>query len=162
MINVRMGVGRHLHLPGVRSLTTAMEPEKELRIERPAIYVGLTAGRGRGVFAARAYAAGEEIEVCPVIVCGGAEATALLDRTELFNYYFAWGEGDEGCAIALGFGSLYNHSYRPNADHVRNFPEGTVTVTACRPIAAGEEITINYMGKTDCRDPVWFEMREKE
>jgi len=133
----------------------------EMRITRPEIYVGLTAGRGRGVFAARAYAPGERIEVCPVIVCGGAEAAALLDRTEFFNYYFAWGEGDEGCAIALGFGSLYNHSYSPNADHVRNFPEGSITVTACRPIGAGEEITINYMGATDCKDPVWFETREK-
>jgi SET domain-containing protein len=137
------------------------ENEVEMHIGRSEIYVGLTAGRGRGVFAARAYEPGEPIEVCPVIVCGAAEAAALLDRTELFNYYFAWGEGDEGCAIALGFGSLYNHSYQPNADHVRNFAARTITVTACRPIGAGEEITINYMGAVDCADPVWFETKEK-
>jgi hypothetical protein len=136
-----------------------MEPEKELCIERRRS----TSASPRGAAAAS----------LPHGICAGEGSRSAGDRLrrgergapgpdELFNYSFAWGEGHEGCAIALGFGSLYNHSYRPNADHVRNFPEGTVTVTACRPIAAGEEITINYMGKTDCRDPVWFEMREKE
>ncbi|MDK2975169.1 MAG: uncharacterized protein PWP08_1540 [Methanofollis sp.] len=161
---MRTKVWRHLHLPSMRSLIAAMKQENGagMRIVRPEVYVGPTRGCGRGVFAARAYAPGERIEVCPVIVCGEAEASALLDRTELHNYYFAWGEGDGGCAIALGFGSLYNHSYRPNADHVRNFQDGTIAITACRPIDTGEEITINYMGAIDCREPVWFETREKE
>ena len=34
----------------------------------------------------------------------------LLDETNLYNYYFTW--QDQAAAIALGYGSLYNHSPR--------------------------------------------------
>jgi SET domain-containing protein len=136
--------------------------DSEENIRPPRIVVGKTAGRGRGVFAARDFLPGEVIEVCPVIVSAGAGDEGRIDRTNFFNYYFGWGEGERACAIALGYGSLYNHSYHPNADHRRDFAAGTITVTAYRPIRAGEEITINYTGEIDCRDPVWFEVVEKE
>ena len=34
-----------------------------------------------------------------------------LKKTVLFYYCFSWGENYEHSAIALGYGSLYNHSY---------------------------------------------------
>lgn len=126
------------------------------------IYVGSTSNRGRGVFARRDLAAGELIEVCPVIVMGGADEQSLLDRTHLFDYYFAWGEHPELAAVALGCGSLYNHSYHANADHVCDVAGGEIRIYAHRAIREGEEITINYGGRPDCPDPVWFDVVEDE
>ena len=65
---------------------------------------------GLGVFATRAFAAGEVIERCPMVVVPAAECP-LLDETNLYNYYFTW--QDQAAAIALGYGSLYNHSPHP-------------------------------------------------
>ena len=121
------------------------------------IYVGRTSCHGRGVFARRDLSAGELIEVCPVIVLGGADEQGLLDRTHLYNYYFAWGECGDLAAVALGYGSLYNHSYHANAIHICDHLQGEIRISAHRPILRGEEITINYGGLPDCPDPVWFD-----
>jgi hypothetical protein len=118
------------------------------------VYVSSTNNRGRGVFARRDLVAGEVIEVCPVIVLGGVDEQELLDKTRLFDYYFAWGEL---AAVALGYGSLYNHSCHANADHVCDVLRGEIRIWAHRAIRRGEEITINYGGRPDCPDPVWFD-----
>lgn len=67
------------------------------------------------------------------------------------GYVFGWGEG--ATALALGYGSLYNHSYDPNATTVETDDE--LVITAVRDIAAGEEIFINYMGTAT--SGVWFD-----
>jgi SET domain-containing protein len=86
--------------------------------------------------------AGELIEVCPVLRVPAAEISAL-EATRLEEYWFRWGQ-DAG--VALGFGSLYNHSSEPNARYERDLERDVVTVTAVRAIAAGEEITFDYSG----------------
>ena len=76
-----------------------------------AVEVKRARGKGRGVFARRAIRKGEVFETCPVLV---VPAAAIEDYSTGFGpYVFEWGEGK--VALALGFGSLYNHSYRPNA-----------------------------------------------
>ena len=70
-----------------------------------AITIGSSAGRGRGVFAARRFEPGETIEVCPVIALSEADARTL-DGTGLYDYYFGWGEDGKAAAITLGYGSL--------------------------------------------------------
>ena len=109
-------------------------------------------GRGRGVFAARGFAPGETIEVCPVIALSEADARAL-DNTGLFDYYFGWGEQGRAAAIALGYGSLYNHSNEPNAMHRKCAAGGTLSIVATKPIAAGDEIWISY------QPGPWFEVK---
>jgi SET domain-containing protein len=47
-------------------------------------------------------------------------------------------------AIALGSGSLYNHSDDPNAAFTTHIARGEVVYRAVRPIAAGEQIVIDY------------------
>jgi len=141
--------------------------EKGARMDRAIypsdiVYVGSTEKRGRGVFARRDISVGELIEVCPVIAMDETDGQRLLDRTGLFNYYFAWGRHEESAAVALGYGSLYNHSYHANADHVRDVAGGEIRIYACRAIRGGEEITINYGGLPDCPDPVWFDVVEEE
>src|SRR5690242_8222411 len=72
-------------------------------------------GKGRGVFATAAIAAGTVIASAPVVVVPAAQC-ALLDRTILHDYYFDWDGGPDGAgsgAVALGVVSLCNHSRRP-------------------------------------------------
>jgi SET domain-containing protein len=57
--------------------------------------------------------------------------------------------------LALGYGSLYNHSYHPNARY-DDAAGPTKVFTALRDIAAGEEITVNYNGEPDDGSSVGF------
>ena len=106
-------------------------------------------GAGRGVFAECDIAAGEQIERCPMLIVDGAQAEALTLGAD--GYVFGW--GTESTALALGYGSLYNHSYAPNAETLETPDE--LVITALQPIARGEEILINYMGTA--QDGVWFD-----
>ena len=76
------------------------------------LYVAPSPLHGFGVFTDETFASGDPIEECPVLVIPSRQRE-LIDRTVFSGYYYEWGEG-EG-ALALGFGSLYNHSYRPTA-----------------------------------------------
>lgn len=125
-------------------------------LQQTDIYFAPSELHGKGVFAARTIAPGEVIEICPVIVFPQSQVE-FVRQTVLDNYYFDWGnEGDE-YAFALGYGSLYNHSYEPNADYDMDFEGETIDIVCLREIAPGEEITINYNGYPDDRSKVWFE-----
>lgn len=123
----------------------------------PALTVRASPGRGRGVHALRAFAAGECIERAPVIVLAARELDAIRS-TLLGRYYFEWGEDDESGALALGYGSLYNHSYTPNATYEFREELMAIDFLALREIGPGEEITINYNNLGEFADaPMPFE-----
>jgi SET domain-containing protein len=123
------------------------------------LIVKQSANRGRGVFAARRFRVDEVIEVCPVIALSSTEA-AKLDDTQLYNYYFGWGAENRGAAIALGFGSLYNHSYTPNAAYRKSEADSTISIIAVKPIAPEDEILIKYnFGDTENCGPLWFDVK---
>ena len=123
------------------------------------VTVGYSEGRGRGVFAARQFEPEETIEVCPVIVLSEADARKL-DNTGLYDYYFGWGKDGKGAAIALGYGSLYNHSFSPNAVHHKNQATRAISVVAVKAIAPGEEIFIRYItGAGEDPQQMWFEVK---
>jgi|ERR1041384_3718482 uncharacterized protein len=112
--------------------------------------------KGRGVFARAPIAAGSLIEAAPIIIVPPAQC-ALLDQTILHDYYFHWDgdpEGDGSGAVALGLVALCNHSRRPNARVRRNLAQETLDLLALSPIAAGDEVTIDY----NC--PLWFDPQE--
>lgn len=112
-------------------------------------------GKGRGVFAMQPIVAGACIEAAPVIAFAEDQWTTIAPSM-LYDYVFAWGENGAGGALVLGYGSLYNHDYAPNSYYVRRETDGYLDFIALRDIAIGEEITVNYNGKPDCQDPVWF------
>ncbi|HHV24204.1 MAG TPA: SET domain-containing protein-lysine N-methyltransferase [Methanosarcina sp.] len=114
-------------------------------------------GKGRGVFAQRNFKKGEVIESCPVIVLP-AEEIDTLELTQLYNYYFAWGPESKDAAIALGYGSLYNHSYTPNARYYKDFDNSLLKYVCIRDIQKNEEITINYNCDPEDKTPVWFDL----
>jgi SET domain-containing protein len=123
-----------------------------------AVKVSTSAGRvARGVVAAKTFRKGETIEVAPVIIVPRSQG-AVIRQTTIDNYAFEWGGGS--LAIALGHGSLYNHSYSPNAEYDQDTKNRSMRFTAVRPIRKGEQITINYNGSPDCRDPLWFPVED--
>lgn len=113
---------------------------------RPALYIRKVRGMGRGVFAGRPFRKGEVIEVCPVIrVPANAEGSV-----EGLEYYvFQWGEGGKELAVALGYGSLYNHSADANARFNPRTSKDDIVFRAERDIAEGEQIFIDYRWEDD-------------
>ncbi len=109
---------------------------------------------GLGVFARRAFSVDEVVECCPVIVCPEPEET-LLEQTNVRGLYFHWAE--DAVAIALGYGSLYNHAWSSNARYEPDFEASLIRFIAVRPIGAGDEVTINYTGDPDGRGDLWFD-----
>lgn len=121
--------------------STDISPPTSIRIGQTSL--------GRGVIAAADIAAGETIEVCPVLELGhdaGGDA--------LTNYVVKVADDDESAALMLGYGSLYNHSDEPNAEYT-HLADDAYAFGALRDIAAGEEITISY-------GDAWWETRELE
>ncbi|WP_047153436.1 SET domain-containing protein [Aneurinibacillus tyrosinisolvens] len=121
------------------------------------IYIKNTGKYGRGIYAARDIKIGELIEESPVFVSPKTERK-YLKKTVVFDYCFNWGENYEDTAIALGYGSLFNHSYNPNATFINNLANLTVDFYAIADIKEGEEITINYNGEPEDKSPLWFEV----
>lgn len=119
------------------------------------IYFAASSLGGRGVFTSAAIPEGTVLEICPVIVLPPEEVPAI-HGTRLHDYYFSWGWNDDQCAIALGFGSLYNHAYEPNARYLVDIDDETLEIIALRDIAPGEEITVSYNGDPGDKTPVWF------
>lgn len=118
-----------------------------------------TGTRGRGVFALVPIPAGALIETAAVIPVSRDEVGILQDCV-LAEYYFRWGEDGREGAIALGYGSLYNHSFKPNARYVKHYARLTIDFLAIRDIAAGEEIRTNYNGEPDDQRKLWFDASE--
>ena len=124
------------------------------------LYIAESPLGGRGVFTSTKIDQGELIEVSPVLVLHKGDRSHL-DNTALYNYYFIWGENDETCGIALGYGSLYNHSYSPNAEYEPDYQANQLSFYAFKNIDAGSEITVNYSGQPEGRLPLWFAVKEK-
>jgi SET domain-containing protein len=120
--------------------------------------IDTTKDRGRGVFADAFIPRGTVLEEAPVIVIPPSQLQAIKS-TLLFEYFFHWNvNGEDGCAICLGYGSIYNHSSAAaNAHYVRLYSESKIRFVAIRDIHVGEEILTNYNGDTECRRIVWFE-----
>jgi hypothetical protein len=79
-----------------------------------ALLVVKVPGKGRGVAAGRRFTRDELIERAPVVVLSAADWD-IVRHTEVARYCFLWGVGGRQAGIALGTGSLFNHSYTPNA-----------------------------------------------
>ena len=127
----------------------------------PSIYVKDTqTPKGRGIYAARMFKAGEVVEESPVVLF--RKPYELLHK-ELKTMVFYW-EGAGGAkttqALALGYGSLYNHSNPSNLRYETDRESFLLRFIAVRDICADEELTINYNsdgGAPVSDDEWWFE-----
>ncbi len=117
----------------------------------PFLTVKKIKGKGRGVVALRDFTAHELIEVCPVVLFKVAKGESHICE----EYAFRW--DDKRIAIALGFGSLYNHSNTPNAYYDHNVEQKTLLVYAFTDILKGTEICFNYTGDPYDQTRLWFD-----
>lgn len=129
------------------------------RYANPWIGVRHVDGKGRGVVALCDIPAGTTVERSPVLIIPDQDR-ARTDPTIVFTYVFMWEhgtteqdlyEGKGRAGIALGLSSLLNHSYAPNAVFIRHIDALELELKTCRPVRAGEEVTIDYQMK------LWFE-----
>ena len=108
---------------------------------------------GRGVFATEAIRKGQLIEDCPIIPLGRTEFDRVC-HTKLESYVYEWKgpkQADDtdpgkytGACVCLGYGSLYNHSFDPNATWEHCVKSQSIKFYAAKSIKAGEEITHSY------------------
>jgi SET domain-containing protein len=96
-----------------------------------------TPKKGRGIFATAEISPGEIIETCQLILMDLNEVRGVLE-----GYIFQYKKNV--AAVALGNGSLYNHSDKPNAEFYFNFQKKVLIFRALKKIAANSEITVNY------------------
>ena len=130
--------------------------KKNLAFSNVYVKESTIANAGRGVFASRDIKKGELIEKCPVIEISACD-TAVLNESMLVTYLFYCGENKDQSLVALGYGSIYNHSYKPNAKYNIELEEKAMDFIAIRDMGKDEEITINYKGDSENTDLLWFE-----
>lgn len=121
----------------------------------PYLTVALSGNKGRGVFTTKSLPAGEIIEISPVIVLS-AKDRKHLEETKLFHYIFEWGKSRKKAAVALGYISIYNHSYNANCEYEMDYEAATITIKTVKAIEKGAELSINYNAVPDDSTEVWF------
>ena len=110
---------------------------------------------GKGVFTKEAIEKGSIVEIAPVIVME-KEDRRILDQTLLHDYIFEWGQDKHQCCVALGYVSMYNHSYQANCEYEMDYEKELMTIKSVQYIPPGEELFINYNGDWNNKKPVWF------
>jgi uncharacterized protein len=125
------------------------------------LFVKKSDGKGRGVFTKEKIPARTVIEQSPVLVLSYTD-TNIIEKTKLHNYIFMWGENLKRSCVALGFCSIYNHSFEPNCEYEMDFEEETMTIITLQNIKKGEELFINYNGEIDSKSPMWFPIKRVE
>jgi len=108
--------------------------------------------KGRGVYATKRYLPGDLIEVCPIILIPEKQ----VKKGDLIcEYIFAW---EKFYAFAFGYGSLYNHSYEPNAVYSRRKIKHEIVYKAHKKIQPNDEITVNYSGTVNGNKKMRFKI----
>ena len=102
----------------------------------PFVHIVEVSGKGRGLVAARRIPGGTIVDSCPVMVIPNAESRGVVDR-----YSFVFGPCH---AIALGLGSLMNHSPTPNVGIVRDLDDLRIDFVSLCEIHHGEELVLDY------------------
>ena len=124
----------------------------------PSLFIAPVPDKGRGVYTSEDLVKGTIIEVSPVIVMSQAERL-LIDKTKLHDYIFEWGPHRDKCCMALGYISVYNHSYSSNCEYEMDFANAVIKIKTMRNIEAGEELFINYNGDWNNPKKLWFEVK---
>ncbi|WFD43261.1 tRNA-specific adenosine deaminase subunit tad3 [Malassezia psittaci] len=105
-----------------------------------------TPNAGRGVFASKNIARDIVVEVSPVLLFDPTEYRDHGKYTVLDSYTFVWEKREKGStmALALGLGSLFNHSCNPNISYELDKSAHCIRYRTAREISAGDELCISY------------------
>lgn len=129
-------------------------------IHSPDLYIKDTSTvKGRGVFANRVFSEGDIVEIAPVIILlRPFEQLPPRLKTIVFNWSNL-AKTNPSHALALGFGSLYNHDNPANLRYEADVDNQALCYIAVRTIQKDEELTINYNaggGNHVSEDDNWF------
>lgn len=117
-----------------------------------------TQHRGLGVFATKFFESGDLIECCRCLIVPRSEINISYTASIMRHYVVDW--GPTKYALPTGFGMWYNHSYNPNAIIAKHLDLNEIHFLALRDILPDDEITFNYGGSPDYREPLWFEVKD--
>lgn len=119
--------------------------------------------KGWGVVSGGAILEGDIVEIAPIVRLFQAITDQHLNlKRRVFDWAALGGKAGE-TALALGYGSMYNHGNPANLRYraIHDGVSSGLVFTAARNIAAGEELTVNYndtKGETTSTRDNWFEM----
>lgn len=119
------------------------------------VYVKKVKGKGRGVFARKPIRKGQIIEKVPKMLLTPDMIVDGFRNPSLAKLFFV--HDPRTLCVCLGFGSIYNHSFEPNAIY-KDGPAATMIFQALRNIEKDEEICINYNGQPCDARPVGFKV----
>jgi SET domain-containing protein len=123
--------------------------------QHPGLYFAPSGKHRFGMYCSEDIQKDSVIEICPIIVIPGEQAREIIRSHVLYEYYFEWKK--ESIALALGYGSLYNHASKPNASFDADYPNQYIIFKALTDIPAHTEILVDYhAGNPD--EKVWFEV----
>lgn len=113
--------------------------------------------KGRGVFARRNFRQGEIVETTPVLLIH-CPWDQLSREIQAVVYDWAFLTSTEGTvwALALGPGSLVNHSDKPNLSFEADVDLQALVYRALIDIPLGDELTIDYNADIEAGRPDWF------
>jgi hypothetical protein len=124
--------------------------------QHPGLYFAPSGKHRYGMFCSEDILQESIIEICPIIRIASDQAVFIKKGHILYDYYFEW-ENDQ-LAIALGYGSLYNHDIRPNAAFDPDYAFEHIVFRAVMDIPTGAEIVVDYHeGNPD--EKLWFEVK---
>lgn len=116
-----------------------------------------TPNKGLGVFASEDIKEGDIIERAPLLEMTPTERKHA-SNTILNHYMYPW-RSTRSAALVFGYGSIYNHSFEPNADWKQDFRSREMVYRAIKDIKKGEEISVNYNGEPDDMTPIeWTDL----
>jgi SET domain-containing protein len=126
----------------------------KLPVESEWFRVGV-GSKGRGLFAAKAIPPHTLLHVAPCLPVPAVEYDSHMRYTILEHYLFNAPGGSK--LLALGYGSLLNHSRRPNVDYRVDAARQVITYqSGPRPIERGDELCISY------GSDLWFDDADGE
>ena len=143
-------------MPGSSTPVSSLE-----QITYPNIYIAETGTiLGRGVYTSKDIPSGKIVEVVPVILL---PLKSQPFPPQIRRLVYNWSKTH--VALALGYGSLYNHSDQPNLVFTRGKNDLFILFKTLRAIEAGEQLTISYdytgSGESP-RDKSWFKIHKVE
>lgn len=121
----------------------------------PYLAIAPSEKRGRGVFTTKNIPADTVIEISPVIELSERERKQI-EGTKLYHYIFEWGKSKRKAAMALGYISMYNHSFDPNCSYEMDYETGNMTIRTIKTVKKGEELYFSYNGDPADQSPLWF------
>lgn len=121
----------------------------------PYLAIAPSEKRGRGVFTTKNIPADTVIEISPVIELSEKERKQI-EGTKLYHYIFEWGKSKRKAAMALGYISMYNHSFDPNCSYEMDYETGNMTIRTIKTVKKGEELYFSYNGDPADQSPLWF------